>query len=169
MQPPDHGLQRELKLRDLVLMQILVVMGLNFSGYAAKQGRSQVVLWLLAIALFYLPQAAIVIGLSCAIPVEGGVYQWVKRGISPFAGFMAGWSFALYIVCWYAATGSQVSSGIAYVGGPSGGGRGGFALPLTVLLCLLVFVVNVRGLHLTKWLSGTGSLSSVFVFLVMAY
>ena len=172
MQPPDHGLKRELKLRDLVLMQILVVMGLNFSGYAAKQGRSQVVLWLLAIALFYLPQAAIVIGLSRAIPVEGGVYQWVKRGISPFAGFMAGWSFALYIVCWYAATGSQVSSGIAYVGGSSGAWMGvskAFALAFTVLLCLLVFVVNVRGLHLTKWLSGTGSLSSVFVFLVMAY
>src|ERR1700722_6083351 len=98
MQPPDHGLKRELKLRDLVLMQILVVMGLNFSGYAAKQGRSRVLLWLLAIAFFSLSQAAIAIGLSPPIPVEGGVDQWVKRVISPFAGFMAGWSFALYIV-----------------------------------------------------------------------
>jgi glutamate:GABA antiporter len=171
MQPTNHGLKRELKLRDLVLMQILVVMGLNFAGYAAKQGRSQVVLWLLAIALFYLPQAAIVIKLSRVIPVEGGVYQWVKQGISPFAGFMAGWAFALYIICWYAATGSQVASGIAYVGGPSGAWMGAskvFALALTVLLCLLVFAVNVRGLHLTKWLSGAGSLLSVVVFLVMA-
>ena len=71
-------------------MQILVVMGLNFAGYAAKQGRTQVVLWLLAVVLFYLPQAAIVIRLSRIIPVEGGVYQWVKQGISPFAGYMAG-------------------------------------------------------------------------------
>jgi hypothetical protein len=51
IQPSNHGLKRELKLRDLVLMQILVMVSLNLSGYAAKQGRSQVVLWLLAMAL----------------------------------------------------------------------------------------------------------------------
>jgi amino acid transporter len=38
-----------------------------------------------------------------------------------------------------------------------------------VLLCLLVFVLNVRGLHVTKWLSSIGSLLSVAVFLVMVY
>jgi amino acid transporter len=172
MQPTNHGLKRELKLRDLVLMQLLVVLGLNFSGYAAKQGRSQVVLWLLAIALFYLPQAAIVIKLSRVIPIEGGVYQWVKQGISPFAGYMAGWTFSLYIICWYASFGSQVASGIAYVGGPSGAWMGTskvFALSLTVIFCLLVFVLSVRGLHLTKWISGAGSLLGVAAFLVMAY
>jgi amino acid transporter len=168
----NHGLKRELQLRDLVLMQILVVVGLNFSGFAAKQGRSQVVLWLLAISLFYLPQAAVVIRLSRAIPLEGGVYQWVKQGISPFAGYMAGWSFSLYIICWYASFGSQVASGLAYGAGAHGAWLGtskAFTLSLTVFLCLLVFAVNVRGLHLTKWLSGTGSILSIVVFLVMAY
>jgi amino acid transporter len=172
MQPADHGLKRELKLRDLVLMQILVVMGLNLAGFAAKQGRSQVMLWLLAVVLFYLPQAAIVIRLSRAIPVEGGVYQWVKQGISPFAGFMAGWSFSLYIICWNASFGSQVASGIAYAGGSNGAWMGAstvFALSLTALICLLAFALNVRGLRATKWISGTGSLLSVGVFLVMAY
>jgi len=157
MQPTDHGLKRELKLRDLVLMQILVIVGLNLSGFAAKQGRSHVVLWLLAIALFYLPQAGVVIKPSRAIPIEGGVYQWVKQGISPFAGYMAGWTFSLYIICWNASFGSQVASGIAYVGGSSGAWMGTskvFALSLTLVLCLLVFVLNVRGLHLTIWISG---------------
>ena len=172
MRPTDHGLKRELKLRDLVLMQILVVMGLNFAGYAAKQGRTQVVLWLLAVVLFYLPQAAVVIRLSRIIPVEGGVYQWVKQGISPFAGFMAGWSFSLYIVCWYASFGSQVASGIAYMGGSNSAWMGTnrvFSLTLTALICLLVCALNVRGLHVTKWVSGTGSLLSVGVFIVMVY
>jgi amino acid transporter len=172
MQTTDHGLKRELKLRDLVLMQILVILGLNFAGYAAKQGRTQVVLWLLAVVLFYLPQAAIVIRLSRVIPIEGGVYQWVKQGISPFAGYMAGWSFSLYIVCWYASFGSQIASGIAYLGGSNGAWMGAskvFALSLTGLICLLVFALNVRGLHVTKWISGAGSLLSVGVFLVMVY
>jgi amino acid transporter len=147
MQPTDHGLKRELKLHDLVLMQILVIMALNFAGYAAKQGRTQVVLWLLAVVLFYLPQAAIVITLSRAIPIEGGVYQWVKRGISPFAGYMAGWSFFVYIICGYASFGTQVASGIAYVGGSYGAWISTskvFALSLTALISLLVFVPNAR-------------------------
>ena len=168
----NHGLKRELQLRDLVLMQILVVVGLNFSGFAAQQGRSQVVLWLLAICLFYLPQAAVVIRLSRAIPLEGGVYQWVKQGISPFAGYMAGWSFSLYIICWYASFGSQVASGLAYGAGAHAAWLGtskAFTLSLTVFLCLLVFLINVRGLHVTKWLSGTGSILSIVIFLVMAY
>jgi amino acid transporter len=85
---------------------------------------------------------------------------------------MAGWTFSLYIICWNASFGSQVASGIAYVGGSSGAWMGTskvFALSLTLVLCLLVFVLNVRGLHLTKWISGAGSLLSVGVFLVMVY
>jgi amino acid transporter len=172
MQSANHGLKRELKLRDLVLMQILVIVNLNISGYAAKQGRSQVMLWLLAMALFYLPQAAIVIRLSRVIPLEGGVYQWVKQGVSPFAGYMAGWTFALYIICWYASFGSQVASGIAYVGGSSGAWMSTskvFTISMTAVFCLVAFLLNVRGLHATKWLSGVGSLLSIAVFLIMAY
>jgi amino acid transporter len=172
MQPSNHRLKRELKVRDLVLMQILVIVSLNLSGYAAKQGRSQVVLWLLAMALFYLPQGAIVIWLSRVIPLEGGVYQWVKQGFSPFAGYIAGWTFTLYIICWYASFGSQVASGIAYVGGSSGAWMNTskvFTLSMTVALCLLAFLLNVRGLHVTKWLSGAGSLLLIAVFLIMVY
>jgi amino acid transporter len=172
MQPSNHGLKRELKLRDLVLMQILVIVSLNLSGYAAKQGRSQVVLWLLAMALFYLPQGAIVIWLSRAIPLEGGVYQWVKQGVSPFAGYMAAWSFTLYIICWYASFGSQVASGIAYVGGSSSAWMNtskSFTLSMTVAFCLVAFFLNVLGLHVTKWLSGAGSSLVIVVFLIMVY
>jgi amino acid transporter len=172
MQPQNHGLKRELKLRDLVLMQVLLVLGPNLAAYAAKQGPSQVVLWLLAMAFFYLPQAGVVIALSRAIPLEGGVYQWVKLGISPFAGYMAGWCFSLYIVCFFASFGSQVANGLAYVGGNSGAWMGTskpFTLSITIAICVLAFVLNVRGLHVTKWLSGVGSVMGILVVAVVAY
>ena len=85
---------------------------------------------------------------------------------------MAGWSFSLYIICWYASFGSQVASGLAYGAGAHAAWLGtskAFTLSLTVFLCLLVFALNVRGLHVTKWLSGTGSILSIVIFLVMAY
>jgi glutamate:GABA antiporter len=59
-------LKRELKLPDLVLMQVLVVLGIGWIGYAAKQGSTHVILWIAAILGFYVPLAAVVVFLSRA-------------------------------------------------------------------------------------------------------
>src|SRR5690242_20380767 len=53
--------KKELGLTDLVLTQILFIVGLPWVGVAAKQGPSHVVLWLTAIVLFYIPSAVTVI------------------------------------------------------------------------------------------------------------
>ena len=93
-----HNLLKRLKLRDLVLIQVILIVSVTWPAYAAQQGANQLVLWMLAIALFYLPLASVVMKLSREIPLEGGAYQWVKAGISPFAGFMAGWSVTVAVV-----------------------------------------------------------------------
>jgi len=172
MQAGTHGLRRELKLRDLVLMQVLLICSLTWTGFAAKQGSTQIVLWLLAITFFYLPLAAVVIKLSRMMPAEGGVYQWLKEGLSPFAGYIAGWSMAVLIVCFYAAAGSTFANGIAYAAGPDGEWMAHsrlFALSLTALACLFAFAINVCGLKVASWLSGTGSVLMIGIFLAMLY
>jgi len=67
--------RRELGLVDLVLTQILYVVGTAWVGTAAKLGTDSLVFWLLAAAMYYLPQAAVVIYLSRMMPIEGGLYQ----------------------------------------------------------------------------------------------
>ena len=52
-------LRRELGLADLVLMQVVFVVGSGWVGTAAKLGPSQLVFWMLAIVTYYLPQAAV--------------------------------------------------------------------------------------------------------------
>src|SRR3954452_10205967 len=84
--------KKELGLTDLVLTQILFIVGLPWVGVAAKQGQSHVVLWLLAILLFYVPSAVVVIYLNREMPLEGGVYQWAKLGINDLIGFLVGWN-----------------------------------------------------------------------------
>jgi amino acid transporter len=173
----SHGLKRELRLRDLVLMQVVLIVSLTWTGFAAKQGPTQITLWLFAIVLFYIPLALVVMKLSRAMPVEGGVYQWVREGISPFAGYMAGWSLTVFSVSFFASLGSTLANGIAYAAGANGAGSAygwmntskPFALGLTILGCLIAFAVNVRGLHLTKWLSGAGSLLMIGTLVIMVY
>src|SRR5215510_3376490 len=73
-------LRQELGLTDLVLTQIMYVVGLSWVGTAGKLGTSQIPFWLAAMVLFYLPQAVVVVHLSRRFPLEGGLYQWAKLG-----------------------------------------------------------------------------------------
>ncbi len=140
MQTKKHGLRRELKLRDLVMIQVILIVSLTWPAYAAEQGANQLLLWLLAIVLCYVPLAAVVMKLSREIPLEGGAYQWVKAGITPFAGFMAGWSVTIAVVALYAALGSTMANSAAYVAGPHGAWMAAsnpLALGITAVVCLL--------------------------------
>jgi glutamate:GABA antiporter len=67
------ALKKPLGLFDLVLTQILFVVGSSWVGTAAKLGQAHLFFWLLAIVLFYVPQAVVVIYLSRVMPLEGGI------------------------------------------------------------------------------------------------
>jgi len=91
----SESLKKPLGLFDLVLTQILFVVGSSWVGAAAKLGQAHLFFWLLAILLFYIPQAAVVIYLSNRMPLEGGIYQWAKLGFNEFAGFIVAWNLWL--------------------------------------------------------------------------
>src|SRR6478752_4316657 len=80
------SLKKELGVRDLVLTQILFIVGLAWIGVAGKLGPSHVVFWVVAIALFYIPSAVVVMYLNRAMPLEGGLYQWAKLGFNDLVG-----------------------------------------------------------------------------------
>jgi len=75
----EHGLQRQLGLPDLVLAQVLCVVGSGWVGVAAELGKAQALTWIAAMLLFYFPMAAVVIGLNRIMPLEGGLYVWAHR------------------------------------------------------------------------------------------
>jgi len=58
----DSGRQltRQMRLRDLVLAQILTVVGSSWVGIAAGLGSAQLLAWLLAFTAFYTPVAVAV-------------------------------------------------------------------------------------------------------------
>src|SRR5205807_5877127 len=83
--------KKELGLFDLVLTQVVFVVGTIWVGHAAKLGQEQNVFWLLAIVTFYLPLAAAVIFLNKLVPLEGGLYQWAKLAFGDFLAFIVAW------------------------------------------------------------------------------
>ena len=110
----EGALRKELGLGDLILTQIVFVVGGSWVGTAAKLGPSHLAYWLLALLLFYVPQAAVVIYLNKKMPLEGGLYQWAKFGFNKFAGFMVAWNLWLLAICVMAAIGLVVTTNLSY-------------------------------------------------------
>src|SRR3989440_13059974 len=76
--------KKELGLLDVALIQVLFLLSTTWIGTAAKIGPAHVLFWLPAIALFFIPSAAVVTHLNRRMPLEGGLYQWAKLGFNEF-------------------------------------------------------------------------------------
>jgi glutamate:GABA antiporter len=159
--------KKELGLRDLVLTQIVFVVGTAWVGAAAKLGPSQVVFWLLAILLFYFPLATVVIYLNRLMPLEGGLYQWARLGFNDFTGFMVAWNLWLLGITVMAGTGLIVATNLSYAIGPSAAWMPGSKWFVSLINCVLVValvLVTLRGLALGKWIHNTGAVMLVVIY-----
>jgi glutamate:GABA antiporter len=160
-----HELKRELGLWDLVFTQILFVMGLSWLGVAAKLGPSHASFWLLAIVLFYIPSAIVVVHLSRRMPLEGGLYQWAKFRFGDRAGFMVAWNLWIYAMILMSEIGVQAATNIAYAfGAPWIAESKWFIAGASAALIGGIAALSVIGLGAGKWLhSSAGVALSVVV------
>lgn len=161
------ALKKELGLRDLVLTQILFVVGSTWVGTAAKLGQAHLFFWLLAILLFYIPQAAVVIYLNRLMPLEGGLYQWAKLGLNEFAGFIVAWNLWLLSVTVIALGGMFVTTNISYAIGETASWMPNSKWCVSLISCALVgglALISVRGLSLGKWVHNIGAFAMLLVY-----
>jgi amino acid transporter len=162
--------KKELGLRDLVLTQILYIVGLSWVGAAAKLSTAHIVFWLLAIILFYLPSAAVVIYLNRLMPLEGGLYQWAKLGLSDFVGFMVAWNLWLYVIVLNSEIGLQLATNLSYALGPKAAWLAGSKWFIAVSGCAIIglmTLVSTRGLGVGKWIHNAGGLIILIVFALL--
>ena len=156
----EHGLKKELRLRDLVPMQILLMVGVSWAGIAAKQGSGHPLIWIFGILIFFLPQAWVVRYCVLRWPMEGGVYQWVKFALGPVWGFLAAWNYGLYAIFTISQLGIQTVTSLSYALGPYAGWMAN-STPLTLavdgVLLAGVLRINVVGFQFGKWASHFGA------------
>lgn len=163
----SEALRKPLGLRDLVLTQILFIVGSSWVGAAAKLGKAHLFFWLLAIALFYIPQAAAVIFLNRRMPLEGGIYQWAKLGFNEFAGFMVAWNMWLFSITVIALGGMFVTTNISYAIGETAAWMPNTKWCVSLISSVLVAGLGwiaVRGLSLGKWVHNVGGFAMLIVY-----
>jgi amino acid transporter len=162
--------KKELGLFDLVLTQVVFVVGTFWVGWAARLGAEQNVFWILAILTFYLPLAAAVIFLNRLMPLEGGLYQWSKLAFNDFVAFMVGWNLWVFAISILAGVGLVVTTNISYAIGPAAAAMKDNAwiiIGVSFLLVIGMVIAATRGLALGKWVHNVGGLVHLITFTIL--
>lgn len=159
--------RRELGLGDLVLTQVLYVVGSSWVGAAAKVGSDSLMFWLLAAALYYLPQAAVVIFLSRVMPIEGGLYQWTAAAFGEFSGFVVAWNLWAYAILLIAGFGVVVATNLSYLIAsvhPAFSVTPTYTMLVSLGVVIGITVVAIWGLRVGKWVQNAGGAGQFLTF-----
>ena len=170
MQEERWGLVRALKLRDLVLFNVVAVLGLRHLATSSKFGPGSLTIWLLATIFFFVPQGLAVIELSSRFPREGGIYFWVKRGLGDGHAFLCGWCYWINNVLYYPNI--LISTAIIALYAVNLGDsplkdNWAYVLVATVVTLWVAVALNIIGVGTGKWLQNAGGIGTYIPGLVI--
>ena len=154
-------LERALTLRDLVLFNLVAVIGITWVATAAKAGPSALTLWVLAAVLFFIPQGLAVVQLSSSYPAEGGVYAWTRNEFGEGHGFLCGWCYWINNMLFYPTLLLAAAVSATYIFGQGEGGLADnwtYVLPFTLVALALAVALNIVGVGTGKWLQNIGGI-----------
>ena len=169
-QDKSPQLERGLGLRDLVLFNLVAILGISWVATGAKAGPGSITLWLLAALLFFIPQGLAVIQLAADMPDEGGIYSWTRKELGELNGFVCGWCYWINNVLYYPTLllGAAVSATFIIGKGDSGlADNWAFVLPFTVVGLVVAVGLNIVGIGTGKWLQNIGGLSTFLPGMVL--
>ena len=162
-------LRRELGIADLALAQILIIIVPEFFGTAVKAGNAHVVLWLLAIVLFFIPHAYVVAHLNRLMPLEGGLYEWARLAFGDRVGFLTAWNIWLLQTVQVSQIALVATTYISYAVPRAAwiADNSKAVIVASVALIALMMLISRLGLSVGKWVSNIGSVFTVFILAVL--
>jgi amino acid transporter len=159
----EGTLHRALGLRDLVLFNLVAVVGLRWLATAAKAGPSALALWMLAGLLFFVPQGLVVTELASRFPQEGGIYQWTKRALGEKHGYVCGWCYWINNVLYYPnllISTAVIATFVIGKGESSLASNWTYVLSATLVCLWLAVLMNIVGVGTGKWLQNAGGIGT---------
>jgi amino acid transporter len=162
-EPATMSLKRSLGTRDLVLFNLVAILGLRWIATAAKAGPSAITLWVLAALMFFIPQGLAVAELSARYPAEGGIYAWTQQRFGEGHAYLCGWCYWVVNILYYPQLLLSTAIVATYVIGKGDSGLGDrwiYVLPTTLCALWIAVAFNIVGLNTGKWLQNVGGIGS---------
>ena len=145
----------------LAVLTVASVGSLGSAPALAVFGLASVFLYVLPALVFLLPVALVAAELSSGWP--GGVYNWVREGISAPMGLLAVWCEFAQTIFFYPALLAQVAGTLAYVFDPGLAGNGVYNAVVIIVLFWAGVLVSSRGAALVADFSSSGTLIGTFI------
>lgn len=152
---------RALGLRDVVLMNIVAVVGMRWIARGARTGPASVTLWILAWIAFFVPLAIAVSALARKYPEQGGVYAWVRRAFGQGHGFVCGWCLWVNNLFYFPSLLLFGAANFAAIGGADWAALGAarwYSVAFVLAGIWIAAGINIIGLRWGKWLQNAGTL-----------
>jgi amino acid transporter len=146
----------------LAMMTVSSVASLRPAPTMAVYGLACVFLYVLPAIVFLIPTA--LVSAELATGWDGGVYQWVKEGMSPKMGFAAAWHQFAMTIFYYPTLLSFVAATLAYVFNPDLAASGVYtAIVIIVVFWLGLFVTLRGGIGVIAKLASSGVLIGTLI------
>jgi glutamate:GABA antiporter len=158
---------------DLVLLKIVAIVNINNVPAVAVYGWTSLLLWGIAFATFFIPEAIAVLTLGRRYPGEGGIYLWTRRAFGEAHGFLSGWCYWTNNLFYVPVLLVYMTGIFAFAGGEARAtelvGRKLFVAGVSLLWLAFITLINVRGMTAGKWIQNIGGSSTfISVALVLA-
>ena len=145
----------------LAMMTVGSVGYLGSAPATAVLGLASVFLYVLPAFVFLLPVSLVAAELASGWP--GGVYNWVREGISAPMGLVAVWCQFAQTVFYYPALLAYVGSTLAYVIDRRLAGNGIYTAAIIIVLFWGGVLVSSRGVSLVAELSSSGTVIGTLI------
>jgi amino acid transporter len=145
----------------LAVLTVASVGSLGSAPALAVFGLASVFLYVLPALVFLLPVSLVAAELSSGWP--GGVYNWVREGISAPMGLLAVWCEFAQTIFFYPALLAQVAGTVAYVFDPRLAGNGVYNAVVIIVLFWGGVLLSTRGIGLVADFSASGTLIGTFI------
>ena len=152
---------RSLGLRDVVLMNVVAVVGMRWIARGARTGPASVTLWAFAWIAFCVPLAVSCSRLARRYPEQGGVYAWVRRAFGQRHGFICGWCLWVNNLFYFPSVLLFGAANFAAMGGARWEAMGAARWYSVAFVLTGIWVaagISIIGLRVGKWLQNVGTL-----------
>jgi amino acid transporter len=163
---PRHAGARQ-PARSFITWPALAMMTVGSVGYlgsapaTAVLGLASVFLYVLPAFVFLVPVSLVAAELASGWP--GGVYNWVREGISAPMGLLAVWCQFAQTIFYYPALLAFVGSTLAYVIDPRLAGNGVYTAAIIIVLFWGGVFISSRGISLVAELSSRGTVIGTLI------
>jgi len=160
---PDTGrpTRRFITWPALAMMTVGSVGYLGSAPATAMLGFASVFLYVIPALVFLVPVSLVAAELASGWP--GGVYNWVREGISAPMGLLAVWCQFAQTIFYYPALLAFVGSTLAYVIDPRLAGNGVYTAAIIIVLFWGGVLLSSRGVSLVAKLSSSGTLIGTLI------